>query len=123
MIKWGVDMHKAIYKNNKLTVYDFVQECKSKGFTKYIFKCNKEGKIGVLFTFNDVKYLYYSNYDVLYLGDKDNHIDLHNVYYIKSVCDLDVANVYKVVCSTNKHSRQRKHNKAFVCYEITATKL
>lgn len=97
--------------NNTISVSEFENECLALKYSKYIFTDeNLEQNTNLRFalSFNRLKVIYYTVYNSILLGTKDNHIVFDNVVCIERNIDLDFCKSYILYCESNGESKLRK---------------
>lgn len=101
----------------QISLVEFENECINRSFSKYIFKNQDQNDNNLKFalSFDSVKVIYYSTYNCIYLGNKDNHVILHRVNKIEEDLDFNLCKIYAIYCTTDGDKLDK--------YQITACML
>lgn len=103
-------------ETKQIPLDEFETECSNQNFSKYVFTSenqdHNDNNLKFALSFDSVKVIYYSTYNCVYLGDKDNHIILHRVVRIEEDLDFNLCKIYAIYCATDGDELRR--------YELTA---
>lgn len=98
-------------ENNIMSLYEFEDKCKERNYISYIFTDKKQNQnnynIRLVLMFNSLKIYYDNIYNTVFLGDKNNCVELKRVEKVEECEKFDNCTKYKIYCKNKPFRKAR----------------